>query len=365
MNPRGGMKRISPIRTSFRDVQRAPIHSRAWLDALICPLWIDLPKVRAILPVGQDLILSKPPRGPRGKHPIILEVWNVNDGHLEAGGIDSHGWSEFGGATTGIGVGGSAGALMGAGIGGVAGGAGGGILGFWMGPLGWFLGATAGAAAGAATGATVLGASGALFGGRWAAGAARRVSQVGSRVAGSYREIMVTVPCTRRSTHGNTDVAFVLGMYTDSALSRWGERIFGFGYRKKAARVTRSGPTTLEVSTKGSDPLLRVEVRGVSPPRSRRPARSAARQTMASLALPLLGLARSGRAVISFLDRSFSDGSVRLAAASVRVETTAAFLPGFDGVGLEVAPLTSSNPWGAFVATGLPVKLTYPRSVRS
>jgi hypothetical protein len=275
------------------------------------------------------------------------------------GGIDSHGWSELSGATAGLGVGGGAGALVGAGVGSLAGAAGGGLLGLWMGPFGWLLGATAGATAGAATGAMLTGTAGALVGARWGAGAARRVSQAGSRMAGSYNEIMVTVPCKRGTPRGENEVAFVLAMYTDSVLSRLGERILGFGYRKKPARVTQVASDTLEVSTQGSDPLFKVEVQDLL--RSGDSKQPAARPHMPWLALPLLGLAPSGRAVISFLERSFSHDSVRLAAASVRVEATAAFLPGFGAIGIRIAPLTSDNPWGAFVATGLPVKLTYPR----
>jgi len=344
------------------EIQRPPTHSRAWLDALICPVWVDTEQLRAVLPKRHDLSLPAQPGGMRGKHPIILEVWRVRDGHLEMGAIDSHGWSELSGATTGLGVGGAAGAAMGAGVGGLAGAAGGGLLGLWMGPFGWLLGATAGATAGAATGATLTGTAGALVGARWGAGAARRVSEAGSRIAGSYNEIMVTVPCKRRSPRGENEVAFVLAMYTDSVLSRWGERIFGFGYRKKPARVTQVAPHAIEVSTQGSDPLLKVEVQDLL--RSGHSKQPAAPQNMPWLALPLLGLAPSGRAVVSFLERSFGHDTVRLAAASVRVETTAAFLPGFGASGTRIAPLTSDNPWGAFMATGLPVRLTYPRTVR-
>jgi hypothetical protein len=345
------------------EIQRPPTHSRAWLDALICPMWVDTEKLRAVLPKGHNLSPTTQPGSVRGKHPIILEIWRVRDGHLEVGGIDSHGWSELSGATTGLGVGGGVGTLVGAGVGGLAGAAGGGLLGLWMGPFGWLLGATAGATAGAATGATLTGTAGALVGARWGAGAARRVSEAGSRMAGSYNEIMVTVPCKHVTPRGENEVAFVLAMYTDSALSRWGERILGFGYHKKPARVTQVAADTLEVSTRASEPLLKIKVHDLL--QSADSKQPAARPSLPWLALPLLGLAPSGRAVISFLERSFSHDSVRLAAASVRVETTAAFLTGFGASGTRIAPLTTDNPWGAFVATGLPVKLTYPRAAGS
>jgi hypothetical protein len=322
---------------------------------------VDTGNLAALLPKVQALGLTPQPGVPRGLHPIIVEIWRVNDGRMEMAGLDAHDWSELVGATAGVGMGGGAGALIGGSLGALAGAAGGGMSGQARGPLAWWWGAAAGAAAGTASGASSAASVGAMFGARLVAGVARGLSQAGSRVAGSYNEVMVTVPCTRPRSTDPSACAFVLGMYTDSALSRWGERLLGFGYRKRAARVIRQHSASIEVTTGRSDALLNVRVATAPRPSATTASHRLARHVLAALAQPLLGLAPSGRTAVSFLQRSFRDASVRLQPVAVQLEASGRFLPGLDAMNVQIDALTPRRPWGAFLATGLPLVLTYPR----
>jgi hypothetical protein len=67
--------------------------------------------------------------------------------------------------------------------------------------------------------------------------------------------------------------------------------------------------------------------------------------------------------MMSFLDRSFDDPSVELTPASVRLESDNAFLPGLHGTVSEIGAIGKGEPWGAFLVTGLPVRLSYPRAL--
>ena len=67
--------------------------------------------------------------------------------------------------------------------------------------------------------------------------------------------------------------------------------------------------------------------------------------------------------MVSFLDRWFENQGVRVAPMSVRLESGDAFLPGLCGFALDINALGDDDPWGAFVVTGLPVRLSYPRAI--
>ena len=149
-------------------------YSTARIDSLICPVLVDAEDLQSCLPDHAGLSLPRLPHVPEGQHPVIVEVWRVQDGVIDVGGATAHRMWELAGGATGLGFGGSAGAALGAGLGGVTGAAGGGAFGMWFGPLGWWSGAVAGAAAGAAMGAALTGITGAMQGARWAALAGRR-----------------------------------------------------------------------------------------------------------------------------------------------------------------------------------------------
>jgi hypothetical protein len=352
-----------------------PTHSVARVDALVCPVMVDTAFARALLPTTQHLSLALMPHVPAGRHLVIVEIWRVHDGRMEAAGIDAHGWSELAGAAAGFGMGGGAGAAVGAGLGSITGGTGGGMLGLWMGPLGFCWGVVAGAAAGAATGAALAATAGSLYGAKWAGSAARKASQMGSHVMGSYNEILVTIPCVRRAHGGARNFSFVAGMYTDSTLSRVGEQMLSFGYGKQPAQIvwhndgdqmviTVSAGRSARASTNTATAAFTAAVDGAHAQSGNETVRTDARATLNLLTRPLLGVTRSGRLEASSLDRLFDDGAARLMPAGVHLDARSTFVPALPRKALTITSVGSDNPWGAFWATGVPVRLSYPRAVR-
>jgi hypothetical protein len=339
-----------------------PTYSTARLDSLVCPVMVDSAHLKSHLPVR--LSLPRFPHFPDERHPVIVEIWRVQDGLIEFGGRTAHRWWELAGGAAGLGFGGSGGAALGAGLGGAAGAANGAALGMWLGPLGWLWGAAGGAAAGAAYGATMFCAAGAWCGARMAADAGYTASENSSRVIGTYNEIVVTVPC-RLMLHDRPpiDVAFVLGTYTDSVASTLGEAIVGWGYRKSLVSGGLTSDGTLEVYIDSSGGPFRIVSRQVSPPLPLSAAGTEAAQMRRALPGPLLGVLPARRFVISSMDRSFEDPAVRVTAVSVRLESLDALLPGLGVVSCDIAALGSREPWGAFSISALPVTLSYPCAV--
>jgi len=330
-----------------------PTYSTARIDTLVCPVLVDAKTLRACLPDHVGLTLPHLPHIPKGKHPIIFEVWRVQDGLIDFGGVSAHQWWEIAGGAAGLGFGGTAGAAVGVGIGGATGAASGGALGMWLGPLGWWFGATTGAAVGAAMGAAMTATTGARQAARLAAAVGRRTSETTSRVIGTYNEIIVTVPCRRVQR----DFSFVLGTYTDSAASILGERLIGWGYRKSPAFGMRSKDGVLELSTG----QMRSAFRMVSRAESSVMAVSGA-PVIAALSQPLLGVLSPDRLVVSYLERSFHGGGVRVTPAEVHLEACDDFIPGLRVLVEDVNGSGENNPWGALSVTGLPVTLSYPHA---
>ena len=351
--------------TGQRDMTpRQPTYSKARLDSLVCPVLVDSRELLSCLPTRAGLSLPRLPHVPEGRHPMIVEIWRVQDGLIEVAGVNAHRLWELAAGMAGLGVGGSAGAALGAGIGSAAGAASGGALGMWLGPLGWWWGTAMGAAAGGAVGATMVAATGAMSGARWAADAGRRTSETNSRVIGTYNEIIVTVPCHCAQPGGLAgDFAFVLGTYTDSAASMLGESLVGWGYRKTRAFGARTKDGTLEVSTGPSGAPFRVVSRPASSPVPSAVVRSETTHVLTSLSHPLLGVIPLDRLMVSFLDRSFEDQAVRVMPVSVRLESGDAFLSGLHGFVSDIGAIGNGEPWGAFAVTGLPVRLSYPRAI--
>jgi hypothetical protein len=306
--------------------------------------------------------LPRLPQVPQGRHPIILEIWRVQNGLIQVGGLDAHDLWEIAGSSAGLGVGGSAGAVLGAGLGGAAGAAAGGTLGIGLGPLGWWWGAAAGAVAGSVAGAGLMAAEGAVRGAHWAAAMGRKTSENNSRMVGTYNEIIVTVPCCYEQAGRARDFTLVLAAYTDSAASLLGEWLVGWGYRKSRASGTWTEDGALEVMTGSTGPPLRIISRA-APPMPASAVYSAATHVITAQSHPLLGLRYADRLVVSFLDRAFEEQTMRLTPASVRLESGDAFIPGLSGAVSDISPIGDTEPWGAFIITGLPVTLSYPRAL--
>jgi len=340
-----------------------PTYSTARIDTLVCPVLVDASALRSCLPPDARLSLPHLPHVPKGKHPVIIEVWRVHDGLIDFGGVSAHQWWELAGGAAGFGLGVSAGATVGVGIGGAAGAANGGALGMWLGPLGWCWGVATGAAVGAAIGAGMTASTGARQAARLGAAIGRRTSERASRVIGTYNEIVVTAPC-RSAQRGSPqrDFAFVLGTYTDSAASILGERLIGWGYRKLPAFGMRSKPGVLEVSTGHARGNFKIASRAESSPSRPSSVFSAAAPVIQSLSHPLLGVLPADRLVVSYLERSFHHSEVRVMPAWVHIEACDDFIPGLRSLATDVKGGGENNPWGAFSVTGLPVTLSYPNA---
>jgi hypothetical protein len=337
-------------------------HSAAIIDALVCPIRVDRARLAACLPSVDGLSLA-PARGRAGRsHSVLIEVWRVRDGRVEAAGLDVHGWSNLAGGAAGLAVGGASGGAVGATFGGVAGAAGGGLMGLPFGPAGLLFGALAGAAAGLWTGAAFGAAGAAAYGAGLLGAASRRLSETGSRLLGTYGEILVTTPCVLETARGPLQVAFVLAMYTDSRISRWGEAALGFAFGKRPARMLVDGGH-LEAQTTSGARLLRISLQAR---RRRQPflrTGPAAARVRAAAAMPLLGQ-RSGRVVLSGLERDLDDGAVRLWPAPGSVEVGGGLVPGVPAGFHTLTALSARSSRGAFVVTDLPVYLTYPQLLR-
>ena len=229
----------------------------------------------------------------------------------------------------------------------------------WATPA-WILETTS--VAGLSTGAALGAAGAAAYAAGLGSAASRRVSETGSRLLGSYAEVLVTTPCLMTTAGAALPVAFVLAMYTDSPVSRWGEAALGFGFGKRPARLQIDG-AGMEVQTAAGATLLRVALRGGDQPPPLSDRAPAAAGLRAAAAMPLVGQ-RSGRAVLSGLERHFDDRAVRLWPASGRLEVAADFAPGLAAGRHALERLDARHPRGAYAVTDLPVHLTYPRPLR-
>ena len=303
------------------------------------------------------------PHVPTGRHPVIVEIWLVQDGLMEIAGLTAHSCGNSRAVPPALDSVERRG-RVGRGT-------------RWRGgsgrrrcarnvarPGGMVVGRRRWCRRGAAAGAATMGRPRAASGAQWAAAAGRRTSETNSRVIGTYNEIIVTVPCrSERPGDLSRDFAFVLGTYTDSMASMLGESLVGWGYRKSQAFGTRADDGALEVSTDPSGSLLRLFNREELLDVSAAVVRSTATQVLAALSRPLLGVLPANQLMVSFLDRSFEEQAVQVTPVSVRLESSDAFLPGLSGFVSDLDAIGSGNPWGAFAVRGLPVRLSYPRVV--
>lgn len=329
-------------------------HSAAWLDALVCPIRVArAPLAAALAPIAG--LSLEPARGARTQL-VVIEIWRVREGRVEAAGLDAHDWSQLAGSAAGLAAGGTAGGGVGAAFGGLVGAAGGGVLGLALGPAGVLFGALAGSVAGLSAGAALGAAGAAAYGAGLGGAVSRRVSETGSRLLGSYGEVLVTTRCRLATPEGPRPVAYVLGMYTDSRLSRWGEAALGFGFGKRAAQVKIDG-AAVQIRASGTA-RLEVALRRAPAP-APLPARSpAAERLRAMAALPLAGR-RGKRLVLSRLERHFDAREVRIWPAAAELEVGAGFVPGVAAGRHVLIPGRAAR--GAFAVTDLPVHLSYPQ----
>lgn len=188
-----------------------------------------------------------------------------------------------------------------------------------------------------------------------------RLDVPGSRALGQalgpYRESFVWVPDVRLG--GAPAGSFVVGMLTDSALARWADVAFGFGYDKRPGRFEHApgawrvfGPsgreelrftTAVAPRTRGDEergPVLDVDA------------------VDAYAAAPLLGVTRRGAFVRSWLARSFSGVAAR--ALTGELSLSDYLVPGSRrrysiGAGSSLGAAT------AIAFTEMSARVTYPR----
>ncbi len=331
--------------------------SSAWLDVKALALMVPEAKVRRALPTSASLELERVPDCLRGERPMLIELWRVHDGRVEALGIDAHSWARLGGAGAGTALGGVVGGALGIGIGTIAGAAAGALAGVSRGgALGLPLGAGCGAAGGLSSGFGRATTAGAVLGAAMGAELASRLSISASRVWGTYYEILVTVPGVR--TRSGLRGSFVVGMFTNSHVARWGDRILGFGFSKRRATI-EEGRGRYEARSLGGDLLLDAAVSRTEPLRSFR-LRPEMTSLRSCLAAPLV-TARKGRLAVTAMDRAFDESHGSGLEGVVRVNWPV--VPAALAGEYSVAPVGAGRPWGAFQAHRLPVRLTYPVSL--
>lgn len=290
-------------------IERPPPHSGARLDLVVMAMMMDTKQLSAAVSKRAQATLGRHASIPKGRHPLIIEIWRVSDGRMEPGGRDLHSWSERAGRGLGM------------------------VL---------SLGRSAGVAANL---------------GRLA----RQVSEVGSKVLGSFNEVMVTVPHIEGLDPRIPSPSLVLGMYTDSPISRLGDRIFGFGFDKRIAHIVRSGFERFEVREPDGKLLLqaRLAASGEIPITAKAP--GALLRTC--LAKPLIGKRGRHGLVLSRLDRFFEGAQVRVRGAVGSVVIGDGFIDGIHPGENAIEPATARHPWGAFSATNVSVKLSFPIAV--
>jgi hypothetical protein len=334
--------------------------SGARLDSTTLPLWVENAALKRALAVNPRLALSPSTSGPRGRHPVIVDLFRVSQGRVEVGPTDQHRFSTIAGGSLGAwygaGVGGAIGSVQGA----LAGSTMGGYVGDWLGPAGSLLGTAAGWMAGGAVGALAGLAPGLSKGARVGSVAAGQVSQRLSETLGTYDEILIGVPDVVVRGDGDRRYFFVLGMYTNSAIARWGDRTFAFGYRKQPATMVNKPFEMFRMNvsdrTVFSAEFTRVEAGDWRPPGD-----SAEEGLLAMFKQPLLGITERGQLVRSRLDRTFDDPIVRIAApVGAAVTVGADFAVGLPGGTYSPGGASVAQPWGVLHSRSVMSRVSFP-----
>lgn len=84
-------------------------------------------------------------------------------------------------------------------------------------------------------------------------GALQALAARGVERFGTYDEVLLALP---HVVAGAGPQLLVLGMYTNSALSRWGERALGYGLGKQLAIIEHDGASFFGVSSPSGEPLI-------------------------------------------------------------------------------------------------------------
>ena len=294
--------------------------SGARLDSTTLPLLVDISEVRRALAVHPRLSLSPSAPAVRGAYPIVVDLFRVSQGRVEAGGTDQHKLSAMAGGSFGAWCGAGVGGAMGSAQGALAGSTMGSYVGEWLGPVGSLLGAATGWLAGGAFGALAGLAPGVSKGARLGAATAGRASRRLSDTIGTYDEMLIGVPDVIVRGDGERRYVFVLGMYTNSAIARWGDRTFAFGYRKQPATIVNELFQTFQMNV-GGRKRFTAEFSAVEPGAWRAIEGTSHDALFDFYRQPLLGITERGQLARSRLDRSFTDAVVRFA-APVRATVT-------------------------------------------
>jgi hypothetical protein len=342
----------------MNETDRQPWNSGARIDATTILVMVRVQHLSAVLePMGISIMPLS--HAPEGHHPICVDLWHIERGRLESGGMDQHDWSSAAGATAVAMTGGWMGSAAGGGIGAIGGAAAGAFIGAPLGPIGSWWGSIAGYLAGGALGATAGAAMGASQGAALGANTGRETSEALSRVLGTYQEVLVATPNAVLPGGRGDPHMFVLGMYSNNPVSIWGDRAQGCGYRKRAATIRRDGFRGYEVRHQEQEAGL-SGVFAAAPPDSWTRADARLERHRALFAQPLLGSLGHGRFAVSVLGRFLEDPEVRWAPVSGRLTVAAEFAAGLPAGDFRVSALSPDDPWGAFQATRVFTKVTPP-----
>jgi len=338
-------------------------HSEADVQATTLTLFVERRRLEAELSQAvPDVSLERVLDAPPGLHPLLIDLWQVENGHLTPAG-----WDMLDGSQA---LGSAVGAAAGVGVGAAAFASYAGLLGFVQPPEGtssqarsWWASGVA-ALSNQALGTLVGGFQGAQVGSSLAGQAARDMAARGVRRFGSYREILVAIPSVRWGSEQNPR-QLVLGMYTNSRLARWGEQVLGYGFGKRLAEIDIHSWSDVNAFTPDGSRLLRgrwtVPDEFFSYPRL--PA-----FVPPWLAQSLLGL-RRGRPVASLLQRGWCPGQTELRQITGSLEIGPQLLPGIVAERYELDAFVDGAPPRAARACGfqtraLRLQLSFPKPSR-
>jgi len=283
-----------------------PSHSTARLDASVLTMLVDAKQVASAIGANCRVRLRRLPGLPAGRHPIVVEIWQVTNGRLELGGLDMHTWSRRAGRALGDVLSVSRGSTLG----------------------------------------RTLGAMG------------EKVSALGSKTLGSFNEVLVTVPNVVVGGDRSRLVSWVLGMYTDSPVSMWGDRLTGFGFGKRLGIIKRSARGDCEVRSLDGERLM---IAALQPRGARRHGRTRAAAVVRRwMTRPLVGRPAPTVLARSHFRRLFAGPDVRIQGVAGELFVAKGFLEGLDPVRLAIEPSGAGRPYGGFTAECLDVKLSFP-----
>jgi hypothetical protein len=153
--------------------------------------------------------------------------------------------------------------------------------------------------------------------------------------------VLIGIPDVVVRGDGERRYFFVLGMYTNSAIARWGDRTFAFGYRKQPATIINKLFETFQMNVSGRKRFT-ADFASVEPDAWRAIEGTAPDALFDFYRQPLLGITERGQLARSRLDRSFTDAAVRFA-----------------------APIRATVTLGPDFATGLPGGSYSPRALHA